>query len=592
MRRLPGVLFVVALTLGSGACSAVPPAWTYAPPTSSPAAAAPDGGSGSLPVDVQAALLQAQIEHPDLVVSLAPSVHLDPLDGQTTAAVTAILASTSVQARTAATANPTSKTIAELETGFETQFCQLNSTHGVTMQAPQCQADIAWISGQTGAGKFDLGSKPILNNPLGVTGIDFQVVHYSTRVTLPQGDRTFAVSGGLILPQGISGDQIKGVVTYFHGTTFDKSMTGSSYDGNGETRLVAEVFASQGYIVVIPDYVGQGVDDWADVHPYVLYPKVSAKTAVDMLAAVAPTIRDQYGLDAASVLKLFSAGYSEGGAYSLWFASYLHEKPDQLDALYQLKHSVGMEGAYSTSSVTKGFLFDNVQQGGANPYNIHTQAVTNIVKPLLSADAFLSYATYQLGGDSASVFNPDFYAMKCASLSLLPKLLQPACNVGGANLDMAGAFAQQAVNIAPSLLASAMRKSANGSTYPADLVLAWGNSVNSLVSPTILTSTGQAQLDAALHAADVDLSALPDKSVSIISLDTDSVVTPNNYAKLLAAYPARIRDAYLIPAHSIQVVSPFSYYVQKTPMYVDLDHLQGLAFEFLYALNTFNQLSQ
>ena len=526
-----------------------------------------------VPLDVPTAILQAHVDNPELATQLVPGFHLNPFVRRTAAPVAP--ASTSILLP-----------VADLETAYETSFCQLNDARGVTMQSPQCLANIAYIRLQSGTGWFDLAAKPVLNNPVGVTGVLFQPVNYSTKVMLPQGEATFAVSGGLMLPQGISGAKLKGVVTYFHGTTFDKAMVGSNYDGSGETRLLAEVFASQGYVVVIPDYVGQGAD-WQNVHPYVLYPQVSAKTAVDMLAAVAPTIRAQYPLDAGAQLKLFSAGYSEGGAYSLWLSIFLNQQPATLDPLYRMTHSVGMEGAYSTSTVTKGFLFDDVAQLWINPYNIQTQAITNLVKPLLSADAFLSYATYQLNGDVASVFHPDFYALRCTS-----PLPQTACNVGGQNVEMAAAFARASTNVAAPVLSSALRKSANGATYPGDLLLSSKNGIASLVSPAILGASGQAQLDAALRAADVNLAGLPDQAVSIITLDQDSVVTPNNYQTLLAAYPTKIRRAHSIPASKIQVVSPFSYYVQKTPYYVDVDHMQGLAYEFLYALHIFNQLAE
>ncbi|MEI8354951.1 MAG: hypothetical protein WCG31_02445, partial [Deltaproteobacteria bacterium] len=249
-----------------------------------------------------------------------------------------------------------------------------------------------------------------------------------------------------------------------------------------------------------------------------------------------------------------------------------------------LKHSVGMEGAYDTSRVTKGFLFGDVSSGGDNTYNIQEQVVTNLVKPLLSADAFLSYATYHLNGDFTSVFNTDFYNMNCTW-----PLSQSRCNLNGQQLTLAAAFAQPATVPASQVLFSALRKSANGSTYPADLPLSTKNSVNSLVSSTFLSDSSQAQLDAALRAADVNLSQVPDNSVSIISLDKDSVVTPNNYSSLLGAYPTKIRYAYLLPESKLLVVSPFSYIIGNKPLYVRVDHLQALAYEFLYALNIFNQ---
>ena len=525
------------------------------------------------------ALYVAMQENPQLATQMLPLSHIDPLDNYQTVVSSAARYTAAV--KTASTDGSLTISVADLQTAYEIMFCQLNSAHQVTLQSPQCQANISFIKGQSGTGFFDLTQKPILNNPLRVTQVLFKTVEYTTRVSLPQGDRNFDVSGGLMLPLGISGDKLKGVVVYFHGTTFDKSVVGSNYTKNGETRLNAQVFASQGYIVLIPDYVGQGKDNQS-VHPYVLYPQVSAKTAVDMLAAVAPSIKTQYQLADSSLLKLFSAGYSEGGAYSLWFTTYLHQNPGTLHSLYQLKHSVGMEGAYSTSKVTKGFLFDDVNLGGGNPYNIQTQVVTNLVKPLLSADAFLSYATYQLNGDMLSVFNPQFYTMECLALPAL------ACKMNGNQLTLDMAFLQPN-NVAMPLLSSALKQTSNGVTYPSDLVLAIKNSVYALVSTSFVSSTAQAQLDAALRAADVDLSQVPDNSVSIISLSHDSVVTPNNYAALLAIYPSRIRYSYLLPESQLQVVSPFSYIIGKTPLYVNADHMQALVFEFLYALNIFNQ---
>lgn len=556
------------------------------------------GGSdptASTPAKNQSALHQAYLDNPDLALQIAPTSGWSSLSetqnqAQKLSARSAIKLPAPCIPFTGGSSGDlaTTYSVADLQANYEKQFCQLDSALGVTLQTPQCQSNISYIQQQSGAGHFDLTAKPILNNPLGVTGVKFAPLTYTTRVDLPQGQQTYTVSGGLMLPQGISGDKIKGVITYFHGTTFNKCTVGSNYIATGETQLVAEVFASQGYVVIIPDYIGQGVD-WQNVHPYVLYPKASAKTAVDMLEAVSSTIRKEYQLDARAQLKLFSAGYSEGGAYSLWFSSYIHDQPGVLNPLYQLKHAVGMEGAYATSTVTKGYLFDNVSQDiFDNIYNIQTQVITNLVKPLLSADAFLSYATYQLNGDTTSVFNTDFYNLNFVCASFVP---QKICQFFQFARNMAQEFAQQAANAAPPVFFSALGKTANEATYPnyETVVQSSKNSANSLVSPTLLSPTGQQQLDAALRAADVNLGSLPDKAVSIISLDKDSVVTSNNYKTLLANYPSKIRDAYLIPANHIQVVSYVSQYVGTKPEYVDTDHLHALIYEFLYALNTFNK---
>jgi hypothetical protein len=408
-------------------------------------------------------------------------------------------------------------------------------------------------------------------------------VDYSTTVPLPAGEQTFLVSGALLIPEGLPAEDLQGVIVYFHGTTFSKDAVPSN-PANGEMHLNAQVFASQGYIVVMPDYVGQGAD-WANVHPYVLYPEVSAQTAVDMLSAVKSTIQDKFGPAVLETVPLFSAGYSEGGAYSLWFNAYIKENPSVLDPFYVLTHSVGMEGAYSTSQVIYNYLFDDVDVSGDNTYNSQSQVLVNIVKPILSADAFLSYATYTLGADYTDTFNADFYAMKAT----LP-VPQSVCNVNGVQLTIDQAFALEDTNIATEILSSALGKRGNDARYPGpvDILTSTENSVNPLVSAEILTASFQQQLQGVLRAADVDLSAVDSDGVSIITLDQDSVVSPNNFDVLLAAYPDKIRNAIVVNHEKLLVTSAFSG-IAGEPIWIPIDHLGAPAFEFLYALHIFNQ---
>jgi len=459
-----------------------------------------------------------------------------------------------------------------LELTYETLFCQLktdesNPSKSVLISNPQCQADIAWIKNQAGTANFDLNSQPILNNPLGITGVTFESITYTT--ALPSGANV-TVSGGLVLPQLTDPTKIKGVVTYFHGTTFNKSLAGSNYESDGEVKAVTAVFASQGYIVVLPDYVGQGVD-WQNVHPYVLYPKISVQAALDMLEAVKPIIQSTYATTAP--IKLFSAGYSEGGAYSLWFNSMIQNSPSILDPFYKLTHSVGMEGAYSVSNVTNGYLFNDVVKDDANTYNIQDQGLTNLVKPLLTADALLSYATYSLNSNYSQVFNMNFFNMTCGK----------DCNVNSQNLNIQTAFALPDTMIASQLLNSAVSQSANGKTYPSldTLIVSPINSIDSLVDSALISS-GNPSLMSVMQAADVNLTGMANNSVSIISLNQDSVVVRNNYDWLLQAYPNQIKTSILIPESNIQVLSPFD------STYHSVDHLNGLTYEYLYAVNIFN----
>jgi acetyl esterase/lipase len=523
------------------------------------------------PPSEQQVLEQAAADDPDRALRLVPTEHLDPLAQPTPNA----------QAQ-AISPSGSSLTVAELESNYETIFGSLSQKYGVTLESPQNLSNIAYIKAQSGTGYFDLNAQPILNNPLGVTGVNFQQVFYNTTVPLPGGSQSFEVSGGMLLPMGIDSSQVKGVIVYFHGTSFSKQGIGSTFS-SGETQLCAQLFASQGYVVLIPDYVGQG-SDWANVHPYVLYPKVSAQTAVDMLSAVRSVVQSSYDFaEDAPPLKLFSAGYSEGGAYSLWFNAYLRQQPEVLDSFYALTHSVGMEGAYSISGSIFDYLFNDVSKMHGNPYAIQSLALVNIVKPALSADAFLSYGTYSLGSQFDKVFQPDFFAMTAT-----PPVPQAACNVDGENVNIADAFARPNTTVASEMVASGLGKSNNGSTYPrpSEVLLSSKNSVKSLVAEQLLQEPAFSDLQTAMKAADVDLSVCPPGAVSIISLDQDSVVVPTNFDNLLAAFPDKIRTAIKVDHSQLQVVSLFS---ADSAKWVAIDHLGAPPYQFLYALNSFNQ---
>ena len=542
---------VTALLAGCGSGSST----TGSPPSEAPA------------LDLQTRVQQAVLNHPGLLLQLHPTTGIEYPLGTSPAGSLVIPVST-------------------LESNYEVLFCNLNSQLNppVTRSTRECIENVNFIKSQSQTGFFDLDQKPILNNPLGVTDVSFQPLEYDTTVPLPEGSQTFHVSGGLLMPLGINKTQIKGIIVYFHGTTFNKSQVGSDYTNNVETQLNAQIYASQGYIVAIPDYVGQGVD-WQPAHPYVLYPKVSAQTAVDMLSAIKSTVQTQYGFSNGDpALKLFSAGYSEGGSYSLWFNTYLSSQPNLLDSFYHLTHSVGIEGAYSTSKVTYDFLFGDVNQGAGNLFNIQTQVLTNASKPMLCADAFLSYATYSLASNFTSVMNVDFFNMMASG-----SVPQSACNVEGQQVNIASAFARPNTDISQPLLMSGLEKKANKSTYPGLLQLFYSprNSVRSLVSAEILQPGPQAKLIQALREADADLAPTLDGGVSIITLAQDSVVVPNNFDDLLAKYPTKIKNAIRLDQTKLWVLSPVSNTV-GVPIWERPDHLHASVYASLYALHIFN----
>ncbi len=484
---------------------------------------------------------------------------------------------------TASTGTPMNITVQQLELGYDTIFGSLSQTLGVTNATSEVQGNINFIANQTATGNWNLNRSPIANNTVGVTGVNFQPVTYNTTVQLPTGSNTVQVSGGLLMPLGINATQVKGVVLYFHGTTFSKSQVPSEYTANVETQLLAEVFASQGYIVVAPDYIGQGID-WQDVHPYVLYPTVSAKTALDMLNAVQPTIQSQYNFAPGAQLKLFSTGYSEGGSYSLWFNSFLQSTNGALGPLYRFTHAVGMEGAYSCSNVTYSYLFDDVSPSNGNPFLVQTQFLPNVVKPLLSADALLSYATYSVASNFGAVFQDQFFAMKATGLGVT----QEDCNVNNTQNTIQQAFALPGTDISSPLLYSGLNKVNNLKQYVGLFTMLTGssNSARSLVSSALLGGSGGAALNTTLQAADLNLGNVPDGSCSILTLDEDSVVVPLNFLWLQQKFPSKIRTAIQVPHLNLKAVSTVSR--PDFVLWEPVDHLHGLVYEYLYALNIFN----
>lgn len=468
---------------------------------------------------------------------------------------------------------PINLALTDLESDYEQQFCQLNNNYGITLSSSKCQDKITYIANDVRSGNFNLNNQPITNNSAGVSSVLFESLSYTTTVNLPNATASYNVSGGLFLPQGIK--KPKGIIVYFHGTTFDNSTVPSNIN-DPSSKILAEILASNGYVVVAPDYIGHGVD-WRDVHPYILYPEVNAKTAIDMLNSVMSYVSSSYGLNSNDSLNLFSIGFSEGGAYSLWFNNLLTENPNLLNTNsvdLQLTHSVGMEGAYDLSNTMYNFLINDVSTN-PNTYNIQSQELTGIAKPPLLANALLAFASYSDGANYADVFNMSWFDLNC--------IIQLECNYNNSHQNIAQVFRNAEGNPEDVLVTAALDRHGNNTSYLIDPASS-ANSIIPLVNQNALTYNSP--LYQAMQAADVDLSNSQSGQISLISLQHDSIVSPNNYQNLLTKYPNNIDAAYLIDETQLPVVSSFS---DGLPVYVNVDHLGVNKYELIYALNLVNQ---
>ena len=139
------------------------------------------------------------------------------------------------------------------------------------------------------------------------------VYHLEYETADPMGNLTPA-SGALMVPTG--GSMCEGgrpILEYAHGTktdrTYDIADLGAS--DNDEGLLMAAVFASQGYIVVAPNYVGYDISTLG-YHPY-LNAIQQADDMIDALTAARSALPTADAPGTTDGGKLFVTGYSQGG---------------------------------------------------------------------------------------------------------------------------------------------------------------------------------------------------------------------------------------------------------------------------------------
>lgn len=126
--------------------------------------------------------------------------------------------------------------------------------------------------------------------------------------------RTPGVRGGLVtasgavwIPLGAGG--ARPTVVYLHGTATDPADAPSDPRAP-EGQLFGALWASDGAVAVLPDYLGRGVAREGTYHPY-LHRQSAATAGVDLLRAARALTR-RLGV-AVDPRDLFVTGYSQGG---------------------------------------------------------------------------------------------------------------------------------------------------------------------------------------------------------------------------------------------------------------------------------------
>jgi dienelactone hydrolase len=163
-------------------------------------------------------------------------------------------------------------------------------------------------------------------------------------------NRAVVLTGLVVLPRGGAPN---GLVIFNHGTIHNPALSPSRFTGKSnasEAEMAALAFASGGYAVAMPDYLGLG--DHKAPHPYPLGAE-NSRSAVDIIAPARTLARRE---NTQVGQKLFVSGYSEGGAVAMWTVRDLEGKSG---ADYEVSAAAPASGPYDLSDTTRKWLLNS-----------------------------------------------------------------------------------------------------------------------------------------------------------------------------------------------------------------------------------------
>jgi hypothetical protein len=185
-------------------------------------------------------------------------------------------------------------------------------------------------------------------------------VYHLRYATVGGTDEATTATAALMVPIGLDAS-CKGprpIVLYAHGTTTDRAFNIANVDdpANSEGLFLEAFFASQGYIVVAPNYAGYDASALS-YHPYLIADQQS-KDMIDALTAARtalPTASAGLTLDSG---RLFITGYSQGG----YVAMATHRAMQA--AGMTVTASAPLSGPYALAAFVDGVFFGRVNASG------------------------------------------------------------------------------------------------------------------------------------------------------------------------------------------------------------------------------------
>jgi len=195
---------------------------------------------------------------------------------------------------------------------------------------------------------------------------------YVVRYRTPGVDGQLTTASGVVwMPVAASGPLP--VVAYMHGTNTSKTEAPSNLTNTGEGDAVGAIWASDGSVVVLPDYLGLGVAGAGTYHPY-LHVRSEATAGVDLLRA-ARTLAASLGVTLAAG-DLFVTGYSQGGGAAMGL---FRELERNHAAELPVLSAAPMSGPYDLEGTSRTMLQQNADYHAGAVYTAYLAAAFDTV---------------------------------------------------------------------------------------------------------------------------------------------------------------------------------------------------------------------
>jgi len=275
-------------------------------------------------------------------------------------------------------------------------------------------------------------------------------------------------TGVVMVPHGANAacNGPRPVVLYAHGTTADrdydlsKIIADDTNSANNEGAVLLAMYASQGYIVVAPNYAGYTDDSALSYHPYL--DKVQQSTEMYDALMHFRTHADNIGASASS--KLFVSGLSEGGNVALATHEALEARGVSVTA------SMPISGPYAMLDFLDTMVVGGYLNAGATLFSPMYLTAAQKREGIYAAPSEVYSATYAENAENSLPRPGGFVA--AVTNGILPE--RALFNIASIPTPVSPAPAFNAVNTAgygnPYLLSDAFRNAyiadfaANGST--------------------------------------------------------------------------------------------------------------------------------